>query len=440
MRESFLGNLRVKSNYHQILLNSVIASCLVYEENPIKVINESRSGYSHTIKKLVKSQKDVIDVNYMVCDCSTDNNNVLLLSFGVTKSMQDFFINFQLWEVEIEGVEAYFHFGLYQRAMQIPINFFIDKILNENYEIVLTGHSLGASVAALVTIRILASPKILSNRIKRNKVLCIGFGSPAFSDSNFKKFIEKDCKDNFHFYFNENDYVVELLNCFLNYLISNEKSEANDPFLKTALELLISFSLGFSKLSFDKFKGILEASMNIKSEICEYNEKYQYFGTILNFNEKEIVSRKKIKKLTKDAMLDFKPDKYLKNLNLILKKKNKNLSEKEVNRFDELDVPCFNFKDDGNHENYFSIRLIQNAFDFDCFLTLNCKNIEYIVNSITNSHKICSIDCITENTKNEKTFLYKFDNKLIRKNFTDYILSIDSSNKVSFDYFSKTFS
>ena len=53
----------------------------------------------------------------MVCDCSTDNNNVLLLSFGVTESMQDFLTNFQLWEVEIESVEAYFHFGLYQRAM-----------------------------------------------------------------------------------------------------------------------------------------------------------------------------------------------------------------------------------------------------------------------------------------------------------------------------------
>ena len=352
----------------------------------------------------------------MVCDCSTDNNNVLLLSFGVTKSMQDFFINFQLWEVEIEGVEAYFHFGLYQRAMQIPINFFIDKILNENYEIVLTGHSLGASVAALVAIRILTCSKLLKNKIKRNKVLCIGFGSPAFSDSNFKKFIEKECKDNFHFYFNENDHVVELLNCFLNYLISNEKLEANDEFLEIGLKLLIPFALGFSKLSFDKFKVILEASMSIKS----IDEKYQYFGPILNFNEKENASRKKNKELTKDTWLDFKPDAYLKNFNLIFRKKNKNLNAKEVNKFEELDVPSFNFKDEieKNHGVCYSIRLIQNVFDFDCFLTLSCKNVEYVVNSIINMHKICAIDCITDITENKKTFIFMLDNNMFNFSLT----------------------
>ena len=90
------------------------------------------------------------------------------------------------------------------------------------------------------------------------------------------------------------------------------------------------------------------------------------------------------------------------------------MNAKEVKRFDELDVPSFNFKDEieDNHGNYYSIRLIQNLFDFDCFLTLSCKNVEYVVNSITNSHKICSIDCITDIAENKKTFVFMLDIKL----------------------------
>ena len=162
--------------------------------------------------------------------------------------------------------------------------------------------------------------------------------------------------------------------------------------------------------------------MSIKS----IDEKYQYFGNILNFNEIEIFQRKKNKELTKDTISDFKPDKYLKNLNLVLKKKNKNLNAKEVKRFEDLDVPSFNFKDEieDNQGNYYSIRLIHSVFDFDCFLTLSCKNVEYVVNSITNRRKICSIDCITDITENKKTFIFMLDNNLF--NFSRVLSSISN--------------
>ncbi len=147
--------------------------------------------YNHGIKKLVKSQKEAIDVNYIICDCSNEQNKKLILSFGVTESMQDFLLNGQL-DGNIEGCDGKFHAGIYRRAKQIPLDYFIDKIINEDYQIVLTGCGFGASVAALVAVRILFNKEIVKEKTRKENILFIGFASPAFADLGFKYFIQKD--------------------------------------------------------------------------------------------------------------------------------------------------------------------------------------------------------------------------------------------------------
>lgn len=100
------------------------------------------------------------------------------------------------------------HIGFLKRSNQVPIDYFIEKIVNEEYDIVFTGHSLGAAVASLTTLRVLFDKRI-SQKIFKKNILCIGFGVPAFVDEIFKDSAEKDFKDNFHYYINKSDAVVE---------------------------------------------------------------------------------------------------------------------------------------------------------------------------------------------------------------------------------------
>jgi DNA-directed RNA polymerase subunit L len=234
-------DLKVRINYCQVLMNCIVANKLMIEKNPLKKINIVKEN--HTIKRLIKSNEDV---NYMICDCSDDSSKILLLSFGLTKSMEDFLLSYQFCDSGIKGVEDSFHTGLYLRAQNIPIHDIIDKILNENYEIIFTGYSLGACIAALVAIRIITHEKIFNDESKRNKVLFFGFGAPAFCNNQFKQFIEKECKENFHFYIHNRDHTIEIMNCLVDFCLSKKDIKSDNLEFKLGLQLIESVT-NFSK-------------------------------------------------------------------------------------------------------------------------------------------------------------------------------------------------
>jgi hypothetical protein len=100
------------------------------------------------------------------------------------------------------------HNGFCKRANQIPINFFINKIVNEGYRFIITGHSLGAATATVFAIRVLFHEKIRQNSEIIKNIICICFGTPAVGNNDFVKYVESLYKDNFHFYINKNDLVV----------------------------------------------------------------------------------------------------------------------------------------------------------------------------------------------------------------------------------------
>jgi hypothetical protein len=102
---------------------------------------------------------------------------------------------------------------LLQLMDKIPIKFFADQIVNHNYNIVFTGHSLGAATASLVAMNLLTFLKS-----EYNNVLFIGFGSPLIGCQDFKKFVENsDFSNNFHFFINENDIVPVILSRITKY-------------------------------------------------------------------------------------------------------------------------------------------------------------------------------------------------------------------------------
>jgi hypothetical protein len=71
------------------------------------------------------------------------------------------------------------HKGFFDRSRIISIQYFLDKIILDDYKVVFTGHSLGAAVAALVAVRVIFNGNISD---PRKKVFFIGFGCPPMDN------------------------------------------------------------------------------------------------------------------------------------------------------------------------------------------------------------------------------------------------------------------
>jgi hypothetical protein len=138
--------------YSQILNNSIAACRAIFDsdetqEGPIKVLNSVITD--HTITHVAVSKTytgaffDDVDSNfsvkYMICKClPIQNKSYLVISFGETQLMNDFLLFNQLYG-EIKDIEGNFHYGIHQKSLQIPIEFYVNKIVNENYDIIFTG-------------------------------------------------------------------------------------------------------------------------------------------------------------------------------------------------------------------------------------------------------------------------------------------------------------
>jgi len=372
-------------------MNCIVANKLMIEKDPLKKINTVKEN--HTIKRLIKSKEDV---NYMICDCSDDSSNILLLSFGLTKSMEDFLLSYQFFDSGIKGVEGSFHTGLYQRAQNIPIHDIIDKILNENYEIIFTGYSLGACIAALVAIRIITHEKIFNDKLKRNKVLFFGFGAPAFCNNQFKQFIEKECKNNFHFYIHNRDHIVEIMDCLVDYCLSKKDIKSDNLEFKLGLQLIESVT-NFSKenLAFQ-----LLSALNFD---LPNSKEYQYFGNIHIFPEKNEFNLEKINVTLKTMLSQGKSNNailrefvthfssaydlffkcYFGTLSEIVAKTiYSNQNVREIVQPLKLIDSFHNFKqmneEDDLENNSYCIEIVKNVSNFDIYLRLCCKNAEMI--------------------------------------------------------------
>jgi hypothetical protein len=183
--------------------------------------------FYHQIKSLCIShpdygnQKDLL-VKYLICDCSNNDEKKMVVSFFGTDSIYDSYAESDTYFSENSEDNASLKNRILKRSESIPLDYFLEK-LKQGFKLIFTGHLLGASLAALVTTRLL----LIAANFKQGwekQILFIGFGSALIADEEFKKkIIEKSLTKYFHFIRDENDNFVEFLSISLKLFDCNKK-------------------------------------------------------------------------------------------------------------------------------------------------------------------------------------------------------------------------
>ena len=127
------------NEYIGILFQCSIISEIIYEENPEATLkSDPFKRLNHGINSLCVSKtyednkETSLDVKYMICDCSKGDKKRLIIGFRGTSSFQDFLVDINLIGQINDCVER-FHSGIYKRSKKIPIEHFIEKLININY-------------------------------------------------------------------------------------------------------------------------------------------------------------------------------------------------------------------------------------------------------------------------------------------------------------------
>ena len=220
--QSFGDLSESSSKYHSLLLTSVLAAYHAYDSNPLqsfssKLKNEKQK-FNHLIDNICYSSvyndniKDVLhggermQVRYMVGD--NVKEKILFVSVRGSETKMDWIQDAHMKLTDpFHGLPGKIHSGFSNRARQVPIEFYVNKIVNEGYRCVFTGHSLGGAVATLLAIRVLFHEKIRGKSEFSKNVLCVGFGTPAVGNEAFVKYVNNIYKENFHFYINKSDLI-----------------------------------------------------------------------------------------------------------------------------------------------------------------------------------------------------------------------------------------
>jgi hypothetical protein len=413
------------NEYFESLFQCSLISQLIYEDDPSKALQSHQySHLNHGIKSLcvsktIDDKESNLDVKYMLCDCSkNENQKRLIIGFRGTSSLQDFLVDLDLIG-RINKCVGSFHSGIYKRSKKIPIKHFIEKLINEEYEIIFTGHSLGAAIASLVTVQVLTQKAVLAGFEK--KVQFIGFGSPLVACGNFKKFIEEKYSDNFHFYANENDIVPKLLSILSNTIHSSPEIQNNvdkDPDLKKIFQnfigLLINpsgfvakeiltkvFPIALKYLAKQLFTVYVHFGRYYLLRITSEDNDNKNFKTfkIENSDFREDKNKIEIKNiLDTNQLLEFYQSHSIKNYYEKLKPFfSKNIPNGKVTNVQRpLKVPPFDaviisntFTKSSidanryglNQNNFYNIQVFVNASFIDLCVTIWGYNIEYITDS-----------------------------------------------------------
>lgn len=255
-------NLLDDAEYAQKFFTAWVATSLVDKEDPLKELNNESSelmdkskivysSLNHGIKSLAASdildksvfkednqneatdtiytrQKDnkpidTIYTRHIVCDCSIDGLNRIVVAVTVTNKSNfgsEFFKSIaDSGALAESSMYKYTGFNSINMSVQwhgskIPIRYLKEKWLSkEKFEIVFTGYGFGAALAAFLTLRLLTN-EIDEDEKKPtaedfNRVLFIGFGCPLFAGVELHQLInEKKLQERFHFYRHDNDVAV----------------------------------------------------------------------------------------------------------------------------------------------------------------------------------------------------------------------------------------
>jgi hypothetical protein len=175
---------------------------------------------------ILSSEKPIFCHTYAVAELETlGNRKHAVIAFRGTDNTGDVWTDANVRKTYFEG-GGYVHSGFHKPADLLPLDI-VYSLLNDGYHVWFTGHSLGGSVASVLTARVLLN---VNNNQKMN-IKCVTFGAPLYGDTDFATTMQH-FENHFHHFTNENDPVPQSL-IFFNELVTvlrelSIKSEAKN--------------------------------------------------------------------------------------------------------------------------------------------------------------------------------------------------------------------
>ena len=203
------------------MVNACVASALSYHSNPCDGLrNMAHHKLAHDLK-YIRSGSKINEQSFIIT--ANANETVYYIACRGTVDMKDVLADINAIALpQMEG--GLLHRGFLSRASTIPVRA-IAELLDRGKRVVITGHSLGGAVAAVVT-TLLLRREVLCPELHEH-LRCITIASPLFCD---KDFASNMCKPGFGRHFHhvvaQDDIVpvaLQLVHCSLTH---NENTRA----------------------------------------------------------------------------------------------------------------------------------------------------------------------------------------------------------------------
>ena len=202
---------------------------------------------------------------------------IRMIAFRGTTDIADYIIALGIPKFFVDGRV---HKGFYDRAFStLEVVKAIKDGLREGKHVVVTGHSLGGAVAALVTMRMLVTEELGAD--EQNRLICITFGQPHVGNKGFASFVSKSYNDHFFSYVHKNDVVPRLM-----MLVGKAKEE----FMK-APKSLKNRLLKFLLTNGAKLAAKVAPKVAAMSPVAGFIPiEYESFGTYLFLNDTDLIT------------------------------------------------------------------------------------------------------------------------------------------------------
>ena len=171
-------------------------------EQNIKLINEMVNyAPNGKVEKFIENKK----TDFQAAITVSKNRKRLCVVFRGTDSFKDWMFDLRISKVKLND-GSHVHKGFYKQLKKeiIKLDTCLLDLLKKypDYEVIITGHSLGAALATLYGY-------ILSDKIKNN-IKVISFASPKVGNKKFAKFFSKKSNLEHYRFTNDNDIVPSL--------------------------------------------------------------------------------------------------------------------------------------------------------------------------------------------------------------------------------------